>query len=400
MPVSRAVSFALFFSTALAITGLVHYYIWVRLVRDLALAPLWHRTLTAAIVTLYLSIPAAFLLGRVLGVAIGKALYSAAMVWLGMLLIVLVVLLGFELLRGAWLLGARVAGEGLPDPERRRFIARLMAGGVALVAAGLGLAAVRSGTARVAVREVRVQLSRLASEQNGTTVVQLSDVHVGTTLQSSFVEQIVESTNALAPDVVVITGDLVDGSVAALREHVAPLARLRARYGVFFVTGNHEYYSGVDEWCAELERLGIQVLRNERVAIGVGDASFDLAGVDDYNAEQFGNGHGANLERALAGRDTRRELVLLAHQPRAVFEAQRHQVGLQLSGHTHGGQIWPWNLLVRLQQPVVSGLARFGNTLVYVSNGTGFWGPPMRLGAPAEITKIVLLAPAEAVARA
>jgi predicted MPP superfamily phosphohydrolase len=125
--------------------------------------------------------------------------------------------------------------------------------------------------------------------------------------------------------------------------------------------------------------------------------SFDLAGIDDFHAAQFGNGHGPDLPRALHGRDPSRELVLLAHQPRAVFEARQHDVGLQLSGHTHGGQIWPWNFMVKLQQPVVSGLARFGRTWVYVSNGTGFWGPPMRLGAPAEITRVVLLAPAEAV---
>jgi predicted MPP superfamily phosphohydrolase len=134
------------------------------------------------------------------------------------------------------------------------------------------------------------------------------------------------------------------------------------------------------------------VLRNERVTIGDGDASFDLAGIDDHSASGFGGDHGADLPRAVAGRDPSRELVLLAHQPRAVFEAVRHGVGLQLSGHTHGGQIWPWNYFVRLQQPVVSGLRRFGETFVYVSNGTGYWGPPMRLAAPAEITRIRLLA--------
>jgi predicted MPP superfamily phosphohydrolase len=159
---------------------------------------------------------------------------------------------------------------------------------------------------------------------------------------------------------------------------------------VYFVTGNHEYYSGAPEWCEELTRLGIRVLRNERVSIGEEDASFDLAGIDDVYAYQFGEGHGADLARAVAGRDTSRELVLLAHQPKAVFEAVSHGVGLQLSGHTHGGQLWPWTYFVRLQQPVVAGLARFSETQVYVSRGTGYWGPPMRLGAPAEITRVTL----------
>jgi predicted MPP superfamily phosphohydrolase len=141
-----------------------------------------------------------------------------------------------------------------------------------------------------------------------------------------------------------------------------------------------------------LGELGVRVLRNERVGIDHEGAGFDLAGVDDYSARQFGRGHGADLPRALVGRDPSRELVLLAHQPRAIYEAERLGVGLQLSGHTHGGQLWPWSYLVRLQQPVVSGLTRFGNCQLYVSNGTGYWGPPMRLGAPAEITRVVLRA--------
>jgi predicted MPP superfamily phosphohydrolase len=196
--------------------------------------------------------------------------------------------------------------------------------------------------------------------------------------------------NALGPDLVAITGDLVDGSVARLGPHVAPLGGIRSKYGTYFVTGNHEYYSGVVDWCAELARIGIRVLRNERVPIGhVSEGEcFDLAGIDDHESRRFGGE--SNVKRALEGRDPNREVVLLAHQPRAVFEADKHGVGLQLSGHTHGGQIWPWSYFVLLQQPVVAGLKRIGQTLVYVSCGTGYWGPPMRLRAPAEITHIVL----------
>jgi predicted MPP superfamily phosphohydrolase len=170
---------------------------------------------------------------------------------------------------------------------------------------------------------------------------------------------------------------------------VAPLANLRAKDGVFFVTGNHEYYSGVDEWIAHLTSLGIRVLRNERVSIG-GSDGFDLAGVDDWGAASFGNGHGPNLSRALQGRDRGRVLILLAHQPKQIYEAAHADVDLQLSGHTHGGQMFPFNLLVRLQQPYVSGFHMHEGTGVYVSNGTGYWGPPMRVGAPAEITHIEL----------
>jgi predicted MPP superfamily phosphohydrolase len=397
--VSRTASFLLFFSIALSLVGAVHYYLWTRLVRDPGLSSGLHRGLTALFIVLFLSVPAGLVLARMSGNGVGRLLSWGSFIWLGVLFLLLVVVGALDLFRGAAELGWH-AFERPPsgDPGRRLFLSRLLAGAAAVITGGLGFASLRSGLSPVVAREVRVRLGRLPSELDGTTIVQLSDVHVGPTLRREFIEQIVRTTNALSPDVIAITGDLVDGSVEALREHVEPLRDLRARYGVFFVTGNHEYYSGADEWCAELTRLGIRVLRNERVIIGSADASYDLAGVDDYHARQFGNGHGADLERATKGRDPSRELVLLAHQPLAVFEASERGVGLQLSGHTHGGQIWPWNWLVRLQQPVVSGLARFGETLIYVSNGTGYWGPPMRLGAPAEITKVVLLAPEEALA--
>jgi hypothetical protein len=197
---------------------------------------------------------------------------------------------------------------------------------------------------------------------------------------------VVEKVNALEADAIVITGDLVDGPLSALREHVAPLADLRAKHGVYFVTGNHEYYAGADEWIAELRSLGIHVLRNERVSLGDGEHSFDLAGVDDWTAARFGSGHGPNLDKALEGRDASRELVLLAHQPKQIREAAEKGVGLQISGHTHGGQIFPWHALVKLDQPYLAGLSKHGDTQIYVSRGTGYWGPPIRVGAPSEIT--------------
>jgi len=236
---------------------------------------------------------------------------------------------------------------------------------------------------------VGVKLERLPPALSGLTIVQLTDVHIGPTIGRSFLEHVVERTNQAKPDAIVITADLADGSVAALRTHVEPLAKLRARHGVFFVTGNHEYYSGVEEWLDELARLGVRPLRNERVAIVDASASIDLAGVDDASAHM--PGHGADYARALGGAAPDRELVLLAHQPSQIVHAARAGVGLQLSGHTHGGQIWPFGALVRLNQPYVAGLHRHDErTQIYVSRGTGYWGPPMRLFCPAEITKVVL----------
>lgn len=382
--VSRLLSFLVFFLVMTSIVGGAHYFVWVRLIRDAQLPAGAHRALTVALIVLFLLIPGTLLSFRSLSLETAKPLSYLAFGWLGLLLFIVTLLVLGELGRGLAALG-RLAFDTAPlDPGRRTALARLFAGAVTLATLGLGAAAVRSGLARVAVKRVDVALGRLPEAMRGTTIAQLTDVHIGPTLGKDFLEEVVEATNRLEPDIVAITGDLVDGSVADLREHVAPLQRLKARYGVYFVTGNHEYYSGHDEWCAELERLGIRVLRNERVSIGDGVNAFDLAGVDDYSA---GN---PDLPKAVAGRDPSRELVLLAHQPKAIHEAERLGVGLQISGHTHGGQLWPWKYLVRLQQPVVSGLERIGRALIYVSNGTGYWGPPMRLGAPAEITQIVL----------
>jgi predicted MPP superfamily phosphohydrolase len=393
---TRLLTFALFLSIMVTLTGAAHYYVWSRLVRDPGLPPALARALTYGLIVLFVAIPGSLFVRRSpLGEALSgatEALVWLAMTWLGLLLFLVLALGAADLVRGVWQVGRAFSDAAPLDPDRRQALARLIAGAAALVGGSLGLWSVRSALGGVQLRRVEVTLSRLPKALSGTRIVQLSDVHVGPTIHKNFIEAIVAQSNALNPDVVVITGDLVDGSVEELAEHVAPLAGLRAKYGVFFVTGNHEYYSGAEEWCSELSRLGIRVLRNERVSIGDDAASFDLAGVDDHSAKRFGGGHGEDLPKALAGRDPTRELVLLAHQPKIILEAQDQGVGLQLSGHTHGGQIWPWTYLVRLQQPVVAGLARFGKSLVYVSRGTGYWGPPMRLGAPSEITELTLRA--------
>jgi predicted MPP superfamily phosphohydrolase len=387
--VQRIISIVVFLAIALSIVAAAHYYIWARLVRDAAFAPSVRRALSWLVVLLGLSVPATFVLSRQLPPKHGRLLLQFTYTWMGSLLLFVVVLGLLDLVRVFTQVALR---DGLAaDPQRRLALKRLFAGAAALITGGSTAIAVHEGIARVKVKDVRVPLGRLPSSLHGFTIVQLSDVHLGPTLRDDFASEIVGQVNALGADLIAITGDLVDGTVDRLGKMVAIFGQLRAKHGVYFVTGNHEYYSGVDEWLTELRRLGIRVLRNERVSIGSGEHSFDLVGIDDAHAAQFGHGHGANLPKAVRGRDNNREAVLLAHQPRAVFDAQQHGIGLQLSGHTHGGQIWPFNYLVRLQQPIVKGLEKFGNVWVYVSSGTGYWGPPMRLGAPAEITRVTLL---------
>jgi predicted MPP superfamily phosphohydrolase len=309
--------------------------------------------------------------------------------WAGVVFLLFVLLAVLDVLRGtAWLLRAR--RPKATDLERRRFLARAVAGVAGAGAAGLSGAAVAEAARAPEVVRLRVPIARLPAAFEGFRIVQWSDLHAGPLIRRAFVEDLVQRTNALGADVVAITGDLVDGDVPTLAGAVAPLAGLRARDGVFLTTGNHEYYVGVEQWLEHLPTLGVRVLRNERVAVERGGTHLDVAGVDDASAGRW-PGHGADPDRALSGRDPARPVVLLAHQPKQVHDARRLGVDLVLSGHTHGGQIFPFGLFVRLVQPAVKGLHRFGDTWLYVSRGTGFWGPPMRLANPAEITVVELV---------
>jgi predicted MPP superfamily phosphohydrolase len=386
----RATALGVFISIALSVFAALHYYVWRRLVVEPALPEPLRVALTTLLAALFFSVPFTFYAGRIASFRGRRLAALPGHVWLGVVFILATLLGATDVVRLLGSLLAWIASDvPVSDPAERVASARLVASFVATAAALATALALRAGLGAPRIKEVKVRLSRLPKALDGTTIVQVSDIHVGgATIGRKFVESMVDTINSLDPDVVAITGDLVDGSVRKLKEHVAPLEKINSRYGAYFVTGNHEYYSGVEPWCREISDLGIRVLRNERVSIGDADASFDLAGIDDHEARRFGRP--PNLEQAVAGRDPTRELVLLAHQPRAGFEAERHGVGLQLSGHTHGGQIWPWTYLVYLQQPIVAGLARIGQTQVYVSRGTGYWGPPLRLRAPSEITKIVL----------
>lgn len=244
------------------------------------------------------------------------------------------------------------------------------------------------------VVQVTVPLAKLPPSLDGFTIAQITDIHVGPTIKGDYVRGIVDRVNALDADLVAITGDVVDGRVHQLSNDTAPLGDLRSRYGSYVVTGNHEYYSGADEWIAEFRRLGLRPLMNEHVVIGHNGGELVIAGVNDYSANRVEPSHGSDPEAALQGSPDGLPKVLLAHQPRSAHAAAEAGFDLQLSGHTHGGQFWPWNHFVRMQQPFTAGLRQLGDLWVYTSRGTGYWGPPKRFGAPSEITLIKLLAAA------
>ncbi|MEU6499299.1 metallophosphoesterase [Streptomyces californicus] len=271
-----------------------------------------------------------------------------------------------------------------PGPSRRLFVSRVVGG----AAAAAGLATVGYGTYGVlrgpSVQRITVPLAKLPRAAHGFRIAVVSDIHIGPILGRAHTRRIVDTINATSPDLVAVVGDLVDGSVADLGSAAEPLAALRARHGSYFVTGNHEYFSGAEQWVDHVRELGLVPLQNARVEI----EGFDLAGVNDIAGET--EGQGPDFVRALGDRDRGRAAVLMAHQPVVIHDAVEHGVDLQLSGHTHGGQLWPGNMLAELANPTVAGLERYGDTQLFVSRGAGAWGPPVRVGAPSDITVVEL----------
>jgi predicted MPP superfamily phosphohydrolase len=357
-------------SIALGLFFSVHYYIWLRLVHDTALPEPFASASLPLLALLFLSQPASLITMRAVP-KVGRIMAWPAFIWMGSLLLLLVTLGAADLAKLFLHL----------DLERVRYLE----GAAALAAASLVAVSVMRARS-LHVREVEVRLDKLPRALDGFTIAQLSDIHVGPTIRRPFMAAMVARVNELAADAVCITGDLADGSVRELYDAIEPLRDLRAKHGSFFVTGNHEYYNDVDEWLEAVSARGIRVLRNEHLPLGDG---LILAGIDDLQG-RIRAGHGPDLKKALKGVPHTAAVVLLAHQPKMWPQLAAAGIDLVLSGHTHAGQIWPFNYLVKIDQPVVQGLVRDGASQLFVSAGTGYWGPPMRLGSTAEITKIVL----------
>lgn len=354
------------FSIALAIYSLAHLYFWWRLVLPLP-SPSWQ--VGTAIVALFApSFPIIMRIRHRFTREGGRPWLLVGYLWFGFSTYFLLAAVASHV---AVAFGAEV--------EQAAKVCVVVA--IAVVVAGL----VNVARGPV-IKRVRVPLARLPVESY--TIAHITDLHVGALIGADFVERLVARVNALRPDLVVLTGDIIDGRLSELRPHIEPLRRLRARDGVYSVTGNHEYYWNVDPWLRHLTSLGIRMLRNEHVTIG---GSFELAGVDDCSRDE-------DVPRAVAGRDPHLPLVLLAHHPRTIARAMKEGVDLQLSGHTHGGQLLPFGWLARLWDPQIAGLGRFGDTWLYVSHGAGYWGPPLRVGTRCEIAAITLIG--DGVARA
>ena len=374
---SRIAQFLIFFGLVTVVMGSIHWYLWTRFVRDLELVTPWRQLATGAMIAMLILLIATPLTYRLLDRTVPPVFVTLVYAWMGFVTIALTIVGGLDIAR---FVTRHITGP--VDESKRLMFARALGGAAILGAIGASAMAAKGALGSPRLRNVTVTLKRLPDAFDKLKLVQISDLHVGPTIKRDYVQDVVDKTNALNPDIIVITGDLVDGTVESLKDDVAPIGQLKARLGVFFVTGNHEYYSGVGGWLKHLPTLGVQVLSNANAKLG---ENLYVAGVDDWTASP-------DLPKALADIPEGAEVILLAHQPKQIFEAAKLKVGLVLSGHTHGGQIWPFGLLVRLAQPYVAGLADHEGTQIYVSRGTGFWGPPMRFGAPSELTHIELRA--------
>lgn len=277
---------------------------------------------------------------------------------------------------------------GALDVEQWRQVSALA---VVVLASAVSLIGLVNARRLAGVVHVDLPIAGLPAALSGFTIVQLSDIHIGPTIKRRYLDAIVQRVNELDADLVAITGDIIDGSVSRLRTHVAPLSELRSRHGSFIVTGNHEYYHGVEGWLEEFRSLGLRVLINEAAVLDHDGTRLLSGGVTDYSAHHYGAAHRSDPAAAARSAGPVAVKVLLAHQPRSAPAAAEAGFDVQLSGHTHGGQFVPWNLFVPMQQPFVSGLKRLGGLWVYTSRGTGYWGPPLRFGAPSEITRLRLV---------
>ncbi|MCT7661400.1 metallophosphoesterase [Mycobacterium deserti] len=375
-----------------AVLALMHLYVWKRLVKDTTGPGRTRRVLTAILGALTALLIVTLMGPRLLGLREAGWYVWPGYLWFGLVAYLFLTLLALEPVRLAlrgWVRRRPAADPPDDGMNRRLFLARASA--VAAGAASVGLVGVGTATAvgPPDLLRVPVRLRRLDPAFNGFRIAVVSDIHLGPLAGRAHTERIVTMINESTPDLVAIVGDLVDGTVEELGPAAEPLRDLVSREGSFFVTGNHEYFvEDPPSWLRELERLGVQPLRNENTAIRRGAAAFTLAGVNDVAGEERSDP--PDFGRALAGADPARPTILLAHQPVQVHEAAVRGVDLQLSGHTHGGQMWPFHYIVRAVQPSLAGLSTFDKTQLYVTRGAGFWGPPVRIGAPPDITVLSL----------
>lgn len=375
--------------------GLITFWLHRRLVRATALPRPWSIVADAALVVLWALAIVGFAAGRSLDPSWARPIGTIGLIWIGAvfylflgLAIIGLISFGANMIRR---IRRRRTGEDETTDATARRLGRMRIATAAVVVVALGVTGYGVFEAsRPQVTEVSATFDGLPPQFDGLRIAVVSDLHVGPARDASFTRRVVDEINAQNPDLVLLVGDLTDGTIPYVRDTLEPLADLRAPLGVFGVSGNHEYYSDDGgRWLDVWEEYGVRTLRNSRVPLTVDGATIQLAGVHDATAP---DPYEPDLTAALEGSSPDDFVLLLAHQPKQAVEASDLGVELQFSGHTHGGQMWPIRYLVPLQQPSVLGLDRIGNTVLYTTRGAGAWGPPVRVLAPPEITMFTLRA--------
>jgi predicted MPP superfamily phosphohydrolase len=393
-------SFIKFLTLFTFILGSAYFYAGLRLAEGLGLSGVGLYLFWFLIFILVLMIPISYFLSQASPFERLQAIFSyMAFTGLGFFTIlfslilfkdiieILIAIVGVESINSMILIPVMRQFQWLSEPG---FFAFSIALSLLLTAVLLTIYGFYQSHLRLKTVIVPVKIKNLHPDLEGFSIVQISDVHIGPTIKGKFLTRVVARINHLKPDMVAITGDLVDGPASKLKHHLLPLGEIKSKFGTFYITGNHEYYSGVLSWITEIKKLGITVLLNENRIIKNKDATLTVAGVTDLKAGAFIREHHSDPTRAIQGGETSDFKLLLAHQPNSIYQAVGLGYDLQLSGHTHGGQYFPGNLLIYLFQKFVAGLHSYKGMQLYVSRGTGYWGPPLRIGAPSEITRLIL----------
>ncbi len=389
---SKTLALIIFLCVSILVISSIHYYLWIKMVSDTGLSSTFKYFGTLCLVVLCLSIPAAEIAYRMLPLKFSYPVLWGAYFWLGIMMLFFFAFLFTDVVHLLVFIYSKLPGteESIANPDRREFIFRIVVCGVSALVLGLSFIGVKNYYTDAVVTKINISLDGLPEIFKGFKIVQISDLHIGQMMTGKALSRIVNRVNELKPDMIAITGDIADGPLENLIDEISPLKNLKAKKGVYFVTGNHEYYNGVKKWTRAIAESGIKVLNNENIEIRAGGDSFYLAGVTDYRAKTFGSKFASDCKKALAGINNGSKKILLAHQPVTAIKASEYGADLVLAGHTHGGQIWPFTYLVDLHQPFLKGVYKLNNTKIYVNQGTGGWGPPMRLGTFNEITEIIL----------
>jgi predicted MPP superfamily phosphohydrolase len=394
-PRMNIATYIIWISIVVVVLGLGYAYLAWRLVLPMKLAAPWQQYALVGLGVMFF-LPLVLMIFMRANEALMAPLSWVAYIGLGFLSLVFTILVVRDVV---WMgsVGAtkivalvRSPATAATDASRREFLLQTTNLAVLGLAASFTAYGIYQARRKPGIVNLTIPLGKLPGEFDGFRIVQITDIHAGLTVQRDWVETIVQEVQKLTPDLIAFTGDLVDGSVPHLRDDVAPFAELQAPYGKFFVTGNHEYYSGVEPWVEEVRRLGYDVLNNEHRIVQRNGSSFVLAGVTDHSGGQFLASHRSDPIAAAQGAPADMVKILMAHQPRALYPAEPVGYDLIISGHTHGGQFFPWNFLATIGQPFIKGLHNVNGTWLYVSKGTGYWGPPVRLGARSEITVFTL----------